>query len=97
VYVAGEPPAELIDDDDGAVEEAVADEVFAEAAPSADGNDGLVEEAVAESDADLEPAPEAAEPAALAADTAPLPEPDSSPALSEAGTRDGAAEGEETA
>jgi len=67
VYVAGEPPAELIDDD-GAVEEAVGEEAFAESAPSADGNDGLVEEAVAESDADLEPAPEAAEPAALAAD-----------------------------
>jgi len=67
VYVAGEPPAELVDDD-GAVEEAVAEEAFADAAPSADGNDGLVEEAVAESDADLEPAPEAAEPAALAAD-----------------------------
>jgi N utilization substance protein A len=115
VYVAGEPPVELVDDTqpldeaaegdlvdeagtgDGAVEEAVAEEVFAEAAPSADGNDGLVEEAVAESDADLEPAPEAAEPAALAADTQPLPEADNSPALSEAGTRDRAAEGEETA
>jgi hypothetical protein len=86
--VAGEPPAELIDDDE-AVEEAVAEEAFAEAAPSADGNDGLVEEAVA----DLEPAPEAAEPAALAADTQPLEE---AAPLSEAGTGEGV-EGEERA
>jgi N utilization substance protein A len=86
--------------ENGAVDEAVAEEALAEGVPSADGNDGLVEEAladtqplaeaadgrslteagtgeslapgdpVAESEAALEPAPEAAEPAALAADEA---------------------------
>ena len=56
----------------------MAEEALAEGVPSADGNDGLVEEAVAEEavaeevavdDGDaLEPAPEAAESEALAAD-----------------------------
>jgi N utilization substance protein A len=92
VYVAGEPPAGEVAEN-GEVEEAVAEEAFAEGVPSADGNDGLIEEAVAEEavaeeaiadevvaeeavaedaaagDGDaLEPAPEAAEPDALAAD-----------------------------
>jgi N utilization substance protein A len=82
VYVAGEPPAGEVAEN-GEVEEAVAEEALAEGVPSADGNDGLVEEAVAEEavaeeavaeevaagDGDaLEPAPEAAEPDALAAD-----------------------------
>ena len=82
VYVAGEPPAEGVAEN-GEVEEAVAEEALAAGAASADANDGLVEEAVAEeavadgiaaqevagdgADA-LEPAPEAAEPEALAAD-----------------------------
>jgi N utilization substance protein A len=79
VYVAGAPPEELVADDNGAVDEAVAEEALVEGVPSPDGNDGLVEEAlaeeslapgdpVAESEAALEPATEAAEPAALAAD-----------------------------
>jgi N utilization substance protein A len=83
VYVAGEPPAGEVAEN-GEVEEAVAEEALAEGAPSADGNDGLVEEAVAAEEAvveeavaedvaaedgdALEPAPEAAEPDALAAD-----------------------------
>jgi N utilization substance protein A len=77
VYVAGEPPAEVVGDN-GEVEEAVAEEALAGGIPSAEGNDGLVEEAVAEEavteeavadDADaLEPAPEAAEADALPAD-----------------------------
>jgi transcription termination/antitermination protein NusA len=82
VYVAGEPPAGEVAEN-GEVEEAVAEEALAEGVPSADANDGLVEEAVAEEvvaeeavaeevapgDGDaLEPAPEAAEPDALAAD-----------------------------
>jgi N utilization substance protein A len=76
VYVAGEPPAEVVGDN-GEVEEAVAEEAFAGGIPSAEGNDGLVEEAVAEEavteeavadDDALEPAPEAAEADALAAD-----------------------------
>jgi N utilization substance protein A len=77
VYVAGEPPAEVVGDN-GEVEEAVAEEAFAGGIPSAEGNDGLIEEAVAEEavadeavadDADaLEPAPEAAEADALPAD-----------------------------
>jgi N utilization substance protein A len=57
--------------ENGEVEEAVAEEALAEGAPSADGNDGLVVEAVAEDADALEPAPEAAEPEALAADTQP--------------------------
>jgi transcription termination/antitermination protein NusA len=85
VYVAGEPPPEALAEngeiedavseealaENGEVEEAVAEEALAEGAPSADGNDGLVEEAVAEDADALEPAPEAAEPEALAADTQP--------------------------
>ena len=47
VYVAGEPPAEVVGDN-GEVEEAVAEEALAGGIPSAEGNDGLVEEAVAE-------------------------------------------------
>jgi transcription termination/antitermination protein NusA len=85
VYVAGEPPAEVVAEngeveeavaeeafaENGEVEEAVAEQALAEGAPSADGKDGLVEEAVAEDADALEPAPEAAEPEALAADTQP--------------------------
>jgi transcription termination/antitermination protein NusA len=85
VYVAGEPPPEALAEngeiedavseealaENGEVEEAVAEQALAEGAPSADGNDGLVEEAVAEDADALEPAPEAAEPEALAADTQP--------------------------
>ena len=71
VYVAGEPPAaELLVGENGEVEEAVAEEAFAEGVESPDGNDALVAEAVAPDvpeDA-LEPAPEAAEPDALAVD-----------------------------
>jgi transcription termination/antitermination protein NusA len=72
VYVAGEPPAEVVGEN-GEVEEAVAEEALAGGVPSAEANDGLVEEAVAAEvaadDADaLEPAPEASEPDALAAD-----------------------------
>ena len=48
VYVAGEPPAGAGGAENGEVEEAVAEEAFAEGVPSPDGNDGLVEEAVAE-------------------------------------------------
>jgi transcription termination/antitermination protein NusA len=66
VYVAGEPPPEELVAENGEVEEAVAEEALVEGVGSPDANDGLVEEAVAE-DA-LEPAPEAAEPEALAAD-----------------------------
>jgi len=63
VYVAGAPP------ENGEVEDAVAEEVFAEGAPDdAVANDGLVQEAVGASDDELEPAPEAAQPEALAAD-----------------------------
>ena len=71
--MAGAPPEELADEN-GAVDEAVAEEALAEGVSGPDGNDGLVEEAlapgdpVAESEAALEPAAEAAEPAALAAD-----------------------------
>ncbi|MEA2396319.1 MAG: transcription termination/antitermination protein NusA, partial [Solirubrobacteraceae bacterium] len=84
VYVAGEPPQDGGEPlEDGEVDEAVAQEALAEGAPGPDGNDGLVEEAMAEEvaveelvaeelvaeEADgLEPAPEAAEPEALAAD-----------------------------
>src|SRR6478735_7279059 len=66
VYVGGEPPqdGEL---EDGAVDEALAEEILAEGDASPDANDGLVQEAV---DGDLEPAPEAAEADALAADEA---------------------------
>jgi len=66
VYVGGEPPqdGEL---EDGAVDEALAEEILAEGDGSPDANDGLVQEAV---DGDLEPAPEAAEADALAADEA---------------------------
>jgi transcription termination/antitermination protein NusA len=70
VYVAGAPPEELGEDallENGEVDEAVAEEAFAEGAPAAElANDGLVEEALA--DDGLEPAPEASEPQALAAD-----------------------------
>ena len=47
VYVAGEPPAEVVGDN-GEVEEAVAEEALAGGVESAEANDGLVEEAVAE-------------------------------------------------
>jgi N utilization substance protein A len=60
VYVGGEPPAEVLGDN-GAVEEAIGEEALADGVGSPDGNDALVEEA-------LEPAPEAAEAEALAAD-----------------------------
>ncbi|HEX7300354.1 MAG TPA: transcription termination factor NusA [Solirubrobacteraceae bacterium] len=65
VYVAGAPPEELGEEalvENGEVDEAVAAEALAEGAPAPEvANDGLVEEA-------LEPAPEASEPEALAAD-----------------------------
>ena len=49
VYVAGEPPAEeLLVGENGEVEDAVAEEAFAEGVDSPDGNDALVAEAVAE-------------------------------------------------
>ena len=41
--MAGEPPAEVVADN-GEVEEAVAEEAFAEGMPSPEANDGLVEE-----------------------------------------------------
>ncbi len=47
VYVAGEPPAELVGEN-GEVEEAVAEEALAVGLESSEANDGLVEEAVAE-------------------------------------------------
>jgi N utilization substance protein A len=112
VYVAGEPPAELVGEN-GEVEEAVAEEALAGGLESPEANDALVEEAVAEApvdevqeaavdelgpdDADaLEPAPEAAEPDALAADTEPPPEtPDGQP-LPQAATAE-SAPAEETA
>ena len=69
VYVAGEPPPEELVGENGEVEEAVAEEAFAEGVESPDGNDGssrrLAEEAVARgrlAEDALEPAPEAAEP-----------------------------------
>jgi transcription termination/antitermination protein NusA len=98
VYVAGAPPEELGEEilaENGEVEEAVAEEVFAEDAPSLESaNDGLVEEAVAGEEAApelaedpaLEPQPEAAEPDALAADTDPPAEEDDGQPLAEAGT-----------
>src|SRR5947199_146999 len=46
VYVAGEPPAELVGEN-GEVEEAVAEEALAGGLESPEANDGLVEEAVA--------------------------------------------------
>jgi N utilization substance protein A len=102
VYVAGEPPPEALVAENGEVEEAVAEEALVEGGASADANDGLVEEALAEealepvADDALEPAPEASEPDALAADVeAPLEAADGQP-LSEAGT-DEAAPAEETA
>src|SRR5436190_15156305 len=84
VYVAGEPPAEVVADN-GEVEEAVAEEALAEGVPSEDGNDGLVEEAVAEGDGALEPAPEASEPDALPADAQPALEAADGQPLSEVG------------
>jgi N utilization substance protein A len=92
VYVAGAPPEELVADENGAVDEAVAEEALAEGISGPDGNDGLVEEALAEDS--LEPAAEAAEPAALAADTPPPHEGAEGRSLSEAGTGD-SVEGEE--
>jgi N utilization substance protein A len=111
VYVAGEPPAGEVAEN-GEVEEAVAEEALAEGAPSADGNDGLVEEAVAAEEAvveeavaedvaaedgdALEPAPEAAEPDALAADTEPPLETTDGQPLPQAATAE-SAPAEETA
>jgi transcription termination/antitermination protein NusA len=99
VYVAGEPPAQVVADN-GEVEEAVAEEALAEGVSSPEANDGLVEEAVAEeavAEEALEPAPEAAEPEALAADTEPpLEAADGQPLPEEAGTAESAAV-EETA
>jgi N utilization substance protein A len=74
VYVAGEPPADALVAENGEVEDAVAEEALVEGLESPDGNDALVEEAVAGETLErvaedpLEPAPEAAEPDALAAD-----------------------------
>src|SRR5690349_13526827 len=114
VYVAGEPPAELVGEN-GEVEEAVAEEALAGGLESPDANDGLVEEAVGEApvdevaleevadedgaadDADpLEPAPEAAEPDALAADTEPPLETTDGQPLPQAATAE-SAPAEETA
>src|SRR6201989_2756668 len=47
VYVAGEPPAEIVGDN-GEVEEAVAEEALAAGLESSEANDGLVAEAVGE-------------------------------------------------
>jgi N utilization substance protein A len=112
VYVAGEPPAELVGEN-GEVEEAVAEEALAGGLESPEANDGLVEEAVVEApvdeaqevaaeevaadDADaLEPAPEAAEPDALAADTEPPLETTDGQPLPQAATAE-SAPAEETA
>jgi N utilization substance protein A len=109
VYVAGEPPAELVGEN-GEVEEALAEEALAGGMESQEANDGLVAEAVAQApaeevvaeevvadDADaLEPAPEAAEPDALAADTEPPLETTDGEPLPEAATAE-PAPAEETA
>jgi N utilization substance protein A len=110
VYVAGEPPAEIVGEN-GEVEEAVAEEALAAGLESSEANDGLVEEAVAEEPAieeaaveevavdeaeALEPAPEASEPDALAADTEPALEATDGQPLPEAATAE-PAPAEETA
>jgi N utilization substance protein A len=110
VYVAGEPPAEVLGDN-GEVEEAVAEEALAAGLESSEANDGLVEEAVGEEPAyeevaveevaadeadPLEPAPEASEPDALAADTEPALEATDGQPLPEAATAE-PAPAEETA
>jgi N utilization substance protein A len=108
VYVAGEPPAELVGEN-GEVEEAVAEEALAGGRRVPGGQRRLVEEAVAEApvddvavqevaveevavdDADaLEPAPEAAEPDALAADTEPALETTDGQPLPQAATAESA-------